>query len=389
MRVLLAFDKFKDAVSARTACTIAADALRELHPSWEFDLCPLTDGGEGFTEILTESAKGKIQSAEVTGPRGAPLRAPFGLAQLAQIPEAARARLALPSGLRADGTIAIIEMAAASGLALLGNSDRDPWQTSTFGTGELMRIAQSRGAAVILLGLGGSATNDLGLGALAALGLEFRSEAGEKLPSTAPVEWSKLARITGSIPAGFPPVRVACDVTNPLLGSNGCAAVYGPQKGLKPADLPLLEAESTRVAHLLCDHLQRPTSLIDEPGAGAAGGIAFGLMAGTDARVLSGFDLTAEWFDLRERIRAADVVLTGEGRFDLSSDQGKGPGAILTFAAEASRPAHVFAGQVSVASHRSAQLHQISPATLPRAEAIRSTPALLRAAIQRQFAATT
>ena len=176
MRVLLAFDKFKDAVSARTACTLAADALRELHPSWEFDLCPLTDGGEGFTEILTESAKGNIQHAEVTGPRGAPLRAPFGLARLNQIPDAARERLGLPSTLRRDGTIALIEMAAASGLALLANADRDPWQTSTFGTGELMRVAQGQGADVILLGLGGSATSDLGVGALAALGLEFFSE---------------------------------------------------------------------------------------------------------------------------------------------------------------------------------------------------------------------
>lgn len=385
MRALLAFDKFKDAVSARDACRVAAEALQEIDPQWTIDLCPLTDGGEGFAEILTASAHGEGVHADVAGPLGASVKAGFGLVELKHIPDAARERLELPLSLPSDSRIAIIEMAAASGLALLPASARNPWQTSTAGTGQLMRLAADAGARAIVLGLGGSATSDLGLGALAVLGLEFRNAADEIIASPIPSTWDKIARISGSLPATFPFIRVACDVTNPLLGPNGCAAVYGPQKGLQPQDLPRLDASSARMAALLIAHCRHSPTLADTPGAGAAGGIAFGLMAAANARLLSGFTLTSEWFDLLARIRLADVVLTGEGRFDESSAQGKGPGAILGFAAAAGRPAHVFAGQVSVSSHPTATLHQISPADWPRDRAIQSTRELLRVAVQREF----
>ena len=388
MRVLLAFDKFKDAISAYGACTAAADALRELHPTWEFDLCPLTDGGEGFTEILTRGASGRMQVAEVTGPRGGRVSAGFGRVQFKNIPRAAQERLALPSDLAPDSAIAIIEMAAASGLALLSADARDPWQTSTIGTGELMRMAAAMDAKAILLGVGGSATNDLGLGALSALGLEFLDATQRPIDPPIPAEWSRINNMGGGIAPQFPPVRVACDVTNPLLGSNGCAAIYGPQKGLAAADLEKMESISARVARLLCAYCGKPASLADTPGAGAAGGIAFGLITALNAQLLSGFDMTSDWLNLTARIRLADVVITGEGRFDDSSAQGKGPGAILALAAEHGRPAHVFAGQVTAAPHATAQLHQITPSGWSREQALRETPATLRTAVQTYFSST-
>src|SRR5688572_14253724 len=212
MRALLAFDKFKDAMSAHDACFNAAAALRAEHPSWEFDICPLTDGGEGFARILTESAKGELHIAQVNGPKGEPVFATFGLVPVKNIPAAARQRLALPINTSDNATIAVIEMAAASGLALLLPHERDPWKTSSYGTGELMRTAASLNAGAILLGVGGSATNDLGLGALSALGLEFTG-GGEIFSPPTPERWSALDRIRGMVASDFPPIRVACDVT--------------------------------------------------------------------------------------------------------------------------------------------------------------------------------
>ena len=255
MRVLLAFDKFKDSLTARQACDLAALVLRNRHRDWSLDFCPLADGGEGFAEILTSAAGGQMTRLPVAGPRGNSIEAAFGLVSLGQIPPAARTLLALDSSthapspsplaprpspaapLASDARVAVIEMAAASGLALLPPESRDPWQTTTHGTGELIRAAAAAGAAGVLLGVGGSATNDLGLGALGALGLEFRSARGENVQPPLPAHWAGIAQIAGAVPASIPPFRIACDVTNPLLGPHGAAAIYGPQKGLRAGDL--------------------------------------------------------------------------------------------------------------------------------------------------------
>lgn len=385
MRALLAFDKFKDALTAQEACRVAAAALREKHPDWEIDLCPLTDGGEGFAKILTESVSGESHALQLTGPRGAPLSAEFGLVPLKRLPAAARQQLNLPNDIHDDAQIAIVEMAAASGLALLAPDQRDPWKTSSFGTGELLQRAATLGAKAILLGIGGSATNDLGLGALSALGLSFHSDRDDIIFPPVPESWSVIAHIRGQIPRAFPPIRIACDVTNPLLGANGCAAIYGPQKGLKSSDLSAMEERSRRIAQLLCAHCGKPASIMDVPGAGAAGGIAFGLLAAADAQVLSGSTLMSDWLDLPARIHSADVVLTGEGRFDESSAQGKGPGAIVALAATAGRPAHVFAGRISSNLQTSATLHPITPEDWPLEKALRSASELLSLAVRQTF----
>ncbi|MFI5358181.1 MAG: glycerate kinase [Opitutales bacterium] len=387
MRVLLAFDKFKDALSARQACASAAAALRSAHPDWTLDTCPLTDGGEGFAEILTEAARGRWPAVQVAGPRGRPLATRFGLVSLGSIPASARALLDLPATLAPESTVALVEMAAASGLALLPPAERDPWQTTTLGTGELIREAAAAGAKLIVLGVGGSATNDLGLGALSALGLRFLSAAGDVVASPIPSRWPEIARINGHLHPPLPPIRIACDVSNPLLGPHGAAAIYGPQKGLRAGDLDRLETGSRRLATLLCAHAGRPAALMDQPGAGAAGGIAFGLMAAAGAQLLPGADFVAAWLDLGSRLAAADLVLTGEGTFDQSSLSGKGPGALVARALARGKAVHVFAGRLGrlAPTPPALHLHAITPAGMPLPEALSAAPQLLGAAVTAAF----
>ncbi len=388
MRVLLAFDKFKDSLSAPAACELTAAALRAAHPDWTLDLCPLADGGEGFCEILTHAAGGTVETHPVTGPRGATTSATIGFVPLNNIPAAARTLLSLDlsnGSLDIPPTVAVVEMATASGLALLAPDQRDPWQTTTLGTGELIRLAAARpGVVAILLGVGGSATSELGLGALAALGLQFHSAGSSVVSSPIPAHWPQITRLSGRLPTSLPPIRIACDVTNPLLGPRGAAATYGPQKGLRPADLARLDHESARLALLLCAHTGRPDTLMDAPGAGAAGGISFGLMAAADAKLLPGFDLVSAWLDLERKLAAADLVITGEGRFDDTSLTGKGPGAVAARALALGKPVHVFAGAVTASAPTPAalSLHAITPAGLPLADALRTAPALLTAAVR-------
>jgi glycerate kinase len=376
MRVLVAFDKFKDALSAHAACEAAGGALRAKHPDWTVDLCPLTDGGEGFCEALTAAADGRFEQVAVAGPRGDPVNAPVGFVEGKNLPAAVRHRL--PAG----PNLAIVDLPSASGLALLAPDRRDPWLTTTFGTGELLRHAAAGRADAILLGVGGSATNDLGLGALAALGFKFLDAAGAAIAMPAPAAWEKIRRIDGSGTVKLPPLFIACDVTNPLLGPHGATATFGPQKGLQPADLPRFEAEMARMAALLCTACGQTMALADTPGAGAAGGIAFGLMVAAGAQLVPGFDLVADWLDLPARIAAADLVITGEGRFDATSLGGKGPGALAVQARRFGKPAHVFAGSLGVPEDNFH--HAITPPGLPLAEALPRTAELLAAAVGRR-----
>ncbi len=373
MRVLIAFDKFKDALSARQAGEAAAAALRIKHPDWHLDLCPLTDGGEGFCETLTAAAQGRIEWIEVSGPRGAPVKAPVGFIEGSNIPAAVRQRLSV------EDTLAVVDLPSASGIALLPAAHRDPWHTTTFGTGELLRHAADLGAGSILLGVGGSATNDLGLGALAVLGLKCIRAGGAAIAVPTPDTWPAIAQLAGEVQ--LPPLFIACDVTNPLLGPRGATATFGPQKGLAAGDRPRLETQIARMALMLCHHFSQPDSLMDAPGTGAAGGIGFGLMAACNAKLVPGFDLVSDWLDLPSRLAAADLVLTGEGRFDATSLHGKGPGSLVTAARRLGKPVHVFAGSLGMPADQN--LHAITPAGLHLAEALPRTAELLAAAIAR------
>jgi glycerate 2-kinase len=385
MRVLAAFDKFKDSLSAPKACAVAAGAISALGMGWDVDSCPLADGGDGFADVLTRAAGGAQSRFTVAGPRGDPVGACFGIVSLERIPSEARARLGIGAG-PAHGSVAVIEMAAASGLALLAPGARDPLRATSFGTGQLIRFASQSAVRAILLGVGGSATNDLGLGALSALGIGFAASGGALLDPV-PANWPQLRRIEGHIPDPMPPILIACDVDNPLLGPRGAVAVYGAQKGLKPEDAPALEIESGRIASLLCRHFGKPESLVAAAGAGAAGGMAFGLMAAAGATILSGFELVASWLGLDARLAGADVVLTGEGRFDDTSLSGKGPGAVVRRALNLGKPVHVFAGQVSLSREvPGLKVHKISPPGLPLVDALAQAPSLLALAVSRALA---
>lgn len=381
MRVLLAFDKFKDSLTAQDACAATAAALRERHSDWQVDACPLSDGGEGFAEILTAAAGGTLQQVRVTGPRGRPVTAGLGLVGYAQVPPAARGLLPPPER-PAGARIAVIDMASASGLALLARAERDVWQATSFGTGELIRAAAAADVAAILLGVGGSATHDLGLGALAALGLTFLSADGAAQEPPIPARWPAIARLDGSVRRPLPPIRIACDVNNPLLGPRGAAATYGPQKGLRAEDLPRLDAESGRLARLLGAHCGRPEALREIPGTGAAGGISFGLMAAAGAELVPGFEFVSAWLDLEARLARADLVITGEGRFDDSSLQGKGPGAVAARALALGKPVHVFAGRATLAQPPARlQVHSITPPDMPLERALREAADNLHRAV--------
>lgn len=385
MRVLLAFDKFKDSLTARQAGSISARVLHELHPDWSLELTPMSDGGDGFVDLLTQSVKGEIHDAKVRGPRGDSLSARYGLVKNASIPEAARSFMGMSGDKVAPELSAVVEMALASGLALLPQDQRDPWRTTSHGSGEVIRAAVGAGAGAIILGVGGSATNDLGLGALSALGLRFYSDSDALIEFPTPETWPTIRRIGGTIPTDFPPLYIACDVTNPLLGEEGAAAIYGPQKGLKVSDLKRMEQESGRMAMMLSKFTGSSADVMDTPGAGAAGGIAFGLMAAAGARLLPGCDLVSAWLDLENKIDRADIVITGEGCFDESSSQGKGPGAVIDRAVAKGKPVFVFAGKIMIPSREQVQFYPISDVQMPLDLALAAGSLNLEASVRRAF----
>jgi glycerate kinase len=263
---------------------------------------------------------------------------------------------------------------------------RDPWRATTYGAGQLIRAAAELGCAGILLGAGGSATIDLGLGSLSALGFEFRGPDGAKIRPPVPVHFDRITRIEGEAFSSLPPICIACDVTNPLLGPDGATAVYGAQKGLRREDRPRFEAAIARLARLLGDYCGRPSSLAEMPGTGAAGGLPFGLMAGTNARLVPGFDLVSAWLGLETRIAAADIVITGEGSFDLSSLSGKGPGAVAARARSLGKVVHVFAGRLGEGLPQDSwQLHAITPPGCQGDDAGRNASEFLIRSIQAAF----
>ncbi len=344
MRVLVAFDKFKHCLTAEEACRIAAEAVCEARSDCLIDLAPLTDGGDGFCHILSASRSGTEVPVAVSDPLFRPIEAFIGLVDAETLEPGLRDDLGLPG----EGKIALVEMAAASGLDRLEEKERDLWHTSSWGTGELLAHAAAEGVAAIILGVGGSATNDLGLGALQALGLQFEGPKGSLINRITPTKFNAVNSFSGKIYLDLLPILIACDVANPVLGPNGASAVFGPQKGLRAADLPRLDREMEVMAGRLCQYFKAPAGLIREAGSGAAGGISFGFKAALGARICPGFELVSGWLRLPQKVARADIILTGEGRFDASSLQGKGPGALPVMAANAGggKKIKIFAGSI-------------------------------------------
>jgi len=375
MHILAAFDKFKDAMPADRACDAALSGARAaLGESHTLIRAPLTDGGEGFCPILTNAANGHIEYHKVCGPLGEEIEAPLGWVDLSRIPESARKYLGAK-----NGKLAIIEMASVAGLEQVPAAQRHPGHCTTRGVGELIRIAVAEEADAILLGIGGSATSDLGLGALEALGLEF-CPSGQVTPA----QWSAIEQIQGNIELNIPPIYIACDVDNPLLGTQGAAAVYGPQKGLVPNEIEAFDDASARVAKRLCHFFNQPESLLKTPGSGAAGGIGFGLNVACGAEYVPGFELVTAWLDLTSKIRDADLVLTGEGKFDTSSLAGKGPYALLAAAYSSDTSAILLAGLAEEEAAQSVRerfpgtaVYSITPEGTPLPQALKSAPEFL------------
>ena len=373
MNVLIAFDKFKDSLNAHEACEIAAKELVSQHPDWDLETAPLSDGGDGFCKILTESRQGRLFKETVHGPRFERVDALIGMVELERLEPELKEWLKVPT----TGMISIIEMAQASGLHLLTQDERDLWHTSTLGVGELIARAVELESKSILIGVGGSATNDLGLGTLEALGLLFFSSQDKPIVHLTPAIWEQVEHFGGNISTDFPSIRIACDVKNPLLGPDGAAAVYGPQKGMIPEDWKRIENQSEHMAKMLCQYADTDESVIDEEGSGAAGGISFGLRAAFGAELVPGFDLVLQWLQLEKKVAKADLIITGEGRFDRSSLQGKGPGTLIEKAINDNKKILVFAGLLSndldthlPQSFNKENLIQITPVNCPLEQAL-------------------
>lgn len=385
MRVVIAFDKFKNSMSAGEACKVAEDCLRELHQSPELSSFPLSDGGEGFAEILTAKMGGELRRAEVTGPLFEKLQAHYGW-----VPVFDGATLEVDS----NGPLAIIEMAQASGLESVPEQSRDPWKTTTRGTGELIKRAAEEGAGAILLGIGGSATNDCGFGALEVLGLRAYDRSLQPVELATPNRWKEINSLGSMVEMGkkIPPIRIACDVENPLTGERGASSVYGPQKGLRDEDLERMERAMDKMARRLLGLMGHPPDAFEarmrEPGAGAAGGIGFGLRTCLrNVEFVNGFQTVARLTGLSKGIAGASVVLTGEGRFDRSSLEGKGPGGVLKLCPKGSRCV-IFVGSVEASlgnvfsDQPQVELIPISPSDMPLSQALEQGPELLRRSIR-------
>ena len=301
MHVLIACDSFKDALDAESVCGAIARGLKRTHLGIAVTEMPLSDGGEGVLDILRKALALKNLTLEVSDPLGRPVKASYGLS--------------------ADGGTALVEMATASGLQLLTLAERNPLLTSTYGTGQLLADARTRGAKTALLAIGGSATTDAGVGMAAALGWQFLYASGDAVKPTG----GNLQRIVKIIPPLqplFDKVEVLCDVTNPLYGPNGAAWIYGPQKGGDKQSLTHLDEGLHHIAALVADQLGKP-GLADIPGAGAAGGLGFGGMAFLNATLKRGIEMVLDLVGFDAAVKRADLVITGEGHIDGQSLQGK------------------------------------------------------------------
>ncbi|KAB5606381.1 glycerate kinase [Bifidobacterium jacchi] len=325
-RYLCAPDSFKESLTALAAATAMAEGIRRADRHAEIRLAPMADGGEGTARALADATGGTMVVAAAHDPLGRPIQAEFAML--------------------GDGRTAVVETAAASGLALVGAAERDPLIASSFGTGELMRAALDAGAATIIVGLGGSATNDAGAGMLTALGVRFLDDAGRVLPAGGAALGS-LAFIDadGLDPRlGGTEVIAACDVTNPLVGPNGASAVFGPQKGASGEDVAVLDRALARFAAVAGS--QCGVDVAHLPGGGAAGGIGAALQAFAHARFRPGFELVSERIGLDEAVRWADVVFTGEGSVDAQTGFGKTPAGVAGMAKRHGRPVIAIAGHV-------------------------------------------
>jgi glycerate kinase len=324
-RVLIAPQAFKGSVDAVGVAAAIARGLRRVWPDVECDELPLADGGEGTVRALVRATGGSTRRSRVHDPLGREIDAEWGVL--------------------GDGRTAVVEMAAASGLPLLRREERDPRVTSTRGTGELLLEAATSGAGRVVIGIGGSATNDGGSGMARAIGFRLIDRDGHDLPEGG-AALARLHRIEGQVDPRLVRVRieVASDVTNPLLGPQGASAVFGPQKGATPEMVAELDAALARYADVVERFVGRDVRNV--PGAGAAGGLGAGLLAFADAKLRSGAGIVMAATHFDERAARADLIVTGEGRMDAQSAYGKLTGSVISTAQELGRPVAAVVGGI-------------------------------------------
>lgn len=323
-KVAIAPDSFKGSMTAMEAATCIETGLKKSLTGISCRKIPMADGGEGTVQAIVDATGGKFVKRTVTDALGRKVKATFGL-----------------SG---DGRTAVMEMAEASGLALLKPRERNPLKTSTYGTGEMIKHALKFGVRKILIGIGGSATNDGGTGMASALGIRFLDARGK----TVTPDGGRLDKIVSIDISGIDPrlkgveIEVACDVDNPLTGRNGAAQVYGPQKGATPEMVKQLDAGLRSLAAVIKKDLG--LSILKVPGSGAAGGLGGGLMAFLGGRLRPGVDIVIDSVKLAKRIKGCDLVITGEGRMDHQTAFGKTPAGVARVAKEQNLPVIAICG---------------------------------------------
>lgn len=339
MRILLAPQALKGSLTAAETAQALAEGVRTILPNAQIVQLPIADGGEGTVEAMIAATGGTIIPATVTGPLGEPVEAFFGLLGTQGMPDTQNTTDAVKK-------TAVIEMAAASGLPLVPAERRDPRITTTWGTGELIRHALDLGCQRLLIGIGGSATNDGGAGMVQALGAHLLDAQGRELPrgGAALAQLARIVHDTLDPRLRDVEVQVACDVNNPLCGPNGASAIYGPQKGATPAMVQELDAALYHYATILKRALDK--DVLDLPGAGAAGGLGAGLVAFLNAQLLPGSQMVLDALHFNNYIAATDMLITAEGNLDLQTLHGKSVGAVTALAHTHNVPIIVIAGGV-------------------------------------------
>ncbi|MDU0347651.1 glycerate kinase [Actinomyces sp. MRS3W] len=361
MKLVLAPDSFKENMTAAEAAQAMQRGVHDVFPDAETVMIPMSDGGEGFVDAVAAAWGAQRITAQTVDALGRPIRAVYGL----------------------DGERAVMDVASCAGLELIAPADRDVLHSNTAGLGLLIKDAVARGARTIVLGIGGSATNDAGLGMLTALGGRLLDAQGEPVVPV-PEQFGRLAAIDA---AGLVPelartrIHVACDVTNPLTGAQGATAVFGPQKGVSADLVPVLDAALAHVAQVSGQEAQAAA-----PGAGAAGGLGFGLRVFLGATLELGVELVARAVGLADAVADADLVLTGEGSVDAQTLAGKTPAGVAQVAGDAGVPCVVFAGRIKAGAenlleHGVRDLVKVGPPEEPLAEALRHGPTNLRRAV--------
>jgi glycerate 2-kinase len=337
VKILIAPDKFKGSLNARDVAENIGKGLRDAVPDAKIDIVPMADGGEGTAEAICEARSGSWLKCEAHDPIGREIDARYAWIE--------------------DGKRAVMEMSEAAGLRRLSEGERDPMRATTFGVGEMILDAASRGACEIIIGLGGSATNDGGFGMARAIGFRFFSDGREMTNGVSQLQ--DLTKIgapaaTGVSPASskmeqptrLPPqltIIAAADVKNPLLGKNGATRVFGPQKGASNDELNILERALTKLAEVVAKEFG--FDYRDKPGAGAAGGLGFGLMNFCGATIRPGFDVVAEAVGLESKMQDAELVITGEGSLDRQTLEGKTPAGVARLARKLGKKVFAIVGR--------------------------------------------